>query len=312
MRRLSLIVIVAFVLSLAGLGWSFAASPIAAATLEARSLPAASPPPGMSLSALPTADMSAQAAFAFRGGSFGEPRTFAQTALLVRHPRGDLLIDTGLGVHAREHFARTSFQMRATTELMVRTPAIEHLRRGGYDVAALAGILPTHVHWDHISGVPDFPGVPVWLNDVERAFAAHGGEITALMRSFGAVPTRRYTFDTAPYLGFTYSLDLYGDGAIVLVPAPGHTPGSIVVFLTLPSGRRLALLGDLVWQLDGIERRAERPWLSRRLVDDDPAGVRTAIAQVAAIHARFPEITLVPAHDARVMAKIPVFPARME
>jgi glyoxylase-like metal-dependent hydrolase (beta-lactamase superfamily II) len=26
----------------------------------------------------------------------------------------------------------------------------------------------------------------------------------------------------------------YGDGSIVVVPAPGHTPGSVITFVTLP------------------------------------------------------------------------------
>jgi len=47
------------------------------------------------------------------------------------------------------------------------------------------------------------------------------------------------------YMGLTQSRDLYGDGSIVIVPAPGHTPGSVVVFVTLPGGARYAFVGDL-------------------------------------------------------------------
>ncbi len=102
---------------------------------------------------------------------------------------------------------------------------------------------------------------------------------------------------------------MWGDGSVVLVPAPGHTPGSIVAFITLPSGPRYALLGDLVWQREGIEIPAERPRLTRWLVDEDSAAVRACIERVAGIHARFPEIRLVPAHDARALASVPAFPA---
>ena len=111
------------------------------------------------------------------------------------------------------------------------------------------------------------------------------------MRSFGELPTHAYGFEPRPYLGFSSSFDVWGDGSIVLVPAPGHTPGSVLVFIALPSGKRLALLGDLVWQSDGITRPAERPWLSRVLVDDDAAAVRVAIEHVAALRTRFPELS---------------------
>jgi glyoxylase-like metal-dependent hydrolase (beta-lactamase superfamily II) len=92
---------------------------------------------------------------------------------------------------------------------------------------------------------------------------------------------------------------------VVIVPAPGHTPGSVLVFVALPTGRRLALVGDLVWQREGIALREERPWLMRRLADGDPAGVRESILRMAALAARFPELAIVPAHDARAFAELP-------
>jgi len=102
----------------------------------------------------------------------------------------------------------------------------------------------------------------------------------------------------------------HGDGSIVVVPAPGHTPGSVIVFVALPSGRRLALVGDLVWQREGIALREERPWLLRSLADADPAGVRENILRMAALAARMPELEIVPAHDARAFAALPALEAR--
>jgi len=114
-----------------------------------------------------------------------------------------------------------------------------------------------------------------------------------------------YAFEGGPYLGFAKSHDVYGDGAIVVVPAPGHTPGSIVAFLTLSSGKRFAMVGDLAWQREGITEREERPWLLRVIVDVDPSGVRDNLLRMAAIATRFPDLTLVPAHDARAFADMP-------
>ena len=91
----------------------------------------------------------------------------------------------------------------------------------------------------------------------------------------------------------------------MVVPAPGHTPGSVIVFVALPSRRRYAFVGDLVWQREGITEREERPWLFRSLADEDPEGVRGSILRMAAIAARFPELVLVPAHDARGLTDLP-------
>ncbi|MET0287766.1 MAG: MBL fold metallo-hydrolase [Polyangiales bacterium] len=306
MRR---IVLSALVLGLLALAWSFAPVELDVPELALEGLPPANPPPGMSVSALPTADLGSKAALAFRGGSFGDERLFSQSALLVRHPRGDLLIDTGLGTHAREHFATTPFLMRQFAKLTLHTPAATRLRANAYDLHELGGIVLTHAHWDHVSGVPDFPGVPLWMNAAESAFVHAGSRHSALLHSFGKLPTHPYQFARKPYLGFAESFDVWGDGSIVLVPAPGHTPGSILAFVTLPSRRRLALLGDMVWQNDGIERPAERPWLLRQMVDSDPERNRAAIEHVAALHRAFPELELLPAHDARAWAELPVFPA---
>jgi glyoxylase-like metal-dependent hydrolase (beta-lactamase superfamily II) len=310
-KKLTLVIAVAAI-ALLLLAWSFAPVTLTPSALDPGALPVPHPPLGMSISALPTADIESRAAFAFRGGSFSERRVFSQSALLVRHPRGDLLIDTGLGERAREHFATMPWPMRTLTQLALHRSAAAQLTAAGYARTGLAGIVPTHVHWDHISGVPDFPGVPVWLNDVEREFARDGGASSALYRSFGDVPTRAYTFEPRAYLGFERSFDVWDDGSIVLVPAPGHSPGSIIAFITLPSAKRFALLGDLVWQRDGITRPAERPFLTRMSVDDDTEQVRRAISHVATLHAHFPELALLPAHDARAWAAIPVFPGTLE
>jgi glyoxylase-like metal-dependent hydrolase (beta-lactamase superfamily II) len=308
MRRLLTLIVAVLLAGISALAWSFTAARLPVSGAALGELPKASPPAGMTLSALPTGAMHARAGFAYRGGSFSEPRDFGMTAVLVRHPRGDLLIDTGFGRDVAAQARRLPWLMRATSTYTAGVPAADQLARGGYDVSRLAGLLITHAHWDHVSGVPSFRA-PVWMNPSERRFVDGGAPMAALMRSFVGAEVREYAWDGGPYLGFPRSHDWYGDGAIVLVPVPGHTPGSIAVFVTLPSGARYAFIGDLVWQREGLDLPAERPWLARWLVDDDAEGVRTGISHMAAVHARFPEIVMVPAHDARAAAELPAFPA---
>lgn len=308
MRKLLALLAATLLLGLAALGLTFtpARLPVAAAPVGA--WPAAHPPPGMTLSVLQTGAMHSKAAFAYRGGSFTEARDFAMPAVLVRHPSGDLLIDTGFGRDVAVHARGLPWLMRVTTSTTAAVPAAEQLRRAGYDPGRLGGILVTHAHWDHVSGVPDF-AAPVWMNGEERRFVESDAPMASLMRSFGGARVRAYAWDGGPFLGFPRSHDWYGDGSVLLVPAPGHTPGSIIAFVTLPSGTRYAFVGDLVWQREGLEIPAERPWLSRRLVDEDEAALRAAISHVAALRVRFPELVIVPTHDARAAAELPQFPA---
>lgn len=271
-------------------------------------LPPASPPESMRVSALPTGTMHSSAMLAFRGGNPLESRDFSMTAVLVQHPRGDLLIDTGFGREVDDQVKLLPLLMQLTTDYDKTSPAAEQLISQGYDLKSLAGVVLTHAHWDHVSGLDSLRKTPIFVPTLEQAFIEEGGDNSALAKQLATDQLKSYAFVNKPYLGFAQQFDVWGDGSVVLVPAPGHTPGSVLVFLTLPSGLRLALLGDLVWQLDGINLPAEKPWIARQLIGEDTNAVRSAIAHVAAISKKYPQIKLVPAHDAKAMGSLPIYP----
>ncbi|HMK70192.1 MAG TPA: MBL fold metallo-hydrolase [Xanthobacteraceae bacterium] len=225
-------------------------------------------------------------------------------ATLVKHPRGDILIDTGFGRHIDEQFATMPWTFRAITPYSLWQPAVDQLESAGYDAKTLRAILLTHAHWDHVSGLPDFPGVPVWVTKLEREFISRGGH-GQFGNPFRNINYVEYGFAGGAYLGFPASHDVYGDGAIVVVPAPGHTPGSVVIFVTLQNGTRYAFVGDLVWQLEGITLRAERSWPIRKFADSDAKGNRDNLLRMVAIKERLPHLIIVPAHDMRAFAALP-------
>jgi glyoxylase-like metal-dependent hydrolase (beta-lactamase superfamily II) len=284
---------------------SYGASPLPAPATVSDGLPAASPPATMEIYAIPTGVNHRTAAFARRGGSPFEKWDSVLTAVLVRHPQGDVLIDTGLGRTISSQMKQMPFLFRLQTNMVPSQPAADQLDAAGYDCKNLRYILLTHAHWDHVSGVPDFPGVPVLVTAAEHRFIREGGWDSATARSINSSPFQDYGFDGGRYLGFEKSHDLYGDGSIVIVPAPGHTPGSVVVFVTLPSGARYAFVGDLVWQREGILEREERPWLESRSIREDRAAVQESLLRLSAIATRYPQITIVPAHDGRGYSTIP-------
>src|SRR6201990_512230 len=127
--------------------------------------PDAAPPPEMAIYQLPTGTYETRAAFAVRGGSFRDKRQFAATAVLVQHPRGDLLIDAGFGAGVAAHVAALPRLQRAPYQA-ARTVS-EQLDAAGYDRGRLRGVLVTHSHWDHVSGL-DQLHVPIWTNAAER------------------------------------------------------------------------------------------------------------------------------------------------
>lgn len=305
MKRTLLLLLVVVLIGAGALGYSFTPETLPVGVLPKVHVPVANPPPEMRLYAIEAGKMLSQAAFAYRGGSIAEPRVFGMGGILVKHPQGMLLFDTGFGKDVDEHFKTIPALMRATSKYEKEPTVAAQLQAAGIKPADLKAVILTHAHWDHVSGLADLPGVPVWVNDQERSFIRYGDDATALIRSFGDLNYRVYNFPSGPYLGFAKSYDVFGDGSVVLVPASGHTPGSIIAFITPPGDKRYALVGDLVWQTEGIAIPAERPWISRQLVDWDEARVRDLIVHMHKLQAAMPELVIVPAHDRRVWDTLP-------
>lgn len=289
--------------ALAALAWSFTPQRLKVPEGAVDSLPAFAVPVAVRIGVLETGTMESNALFAFRGGRI-EPRSFGMDVIVVQHPRGTFLIDAGFGRRVLDHAATVPALMRATAKIAVQTSARDQLEKLGYTPGQLMGVVLTHAHWDHVSGLDDLRELSVFVNADERRFIEHGGDMSLLVRGFGGLRYRDYSFDGGPYAGFAHSHDLFGDGSVVLVPAPGHTPGSIIIFVRTPE-RDYAFIGDIAWQLEGIDLPAERPWASRWLVDVDAAAVRDLLVRLHRLQAYSPRLTIVPAHDRRVTASLP-------
>jgi len=271
----------------------------------AEPLPEAVPPSDMAIYQLPTGTYETRAAFAVRGGSFRDKRHFAATAILVQHPKGDLLIDAGFGSDVAAHVAALPRIQRAPYQ--AAETVSEQLDARGYDRSRLLGVLVTHSHWDHVSGLDELQ-VPIWTNGGELHYAAEDPDGKVFRTVSAGHDIHEYEFNGPPYLGFPSSFDVYGDGSVVIALAGGHTTGSVVIFVTMPSGQRYAFIGDLTWQLDGIRRRVERPWLLRKLADSDPGQVRQGLLRVIALAGL---MQIVPAHDRDAYDGIAHLPARL-
>ncbi|GAA2575340.1 MBL fold metallo-hydrolase [Winogradskya consettensis] len=268
-------------------------------------LPEAFPPADLAIYHLPTGTYTTRAALAFKGGSFGDKRQFASSAVLVQHPDGDLLIDAGFGADVAAHIAMLPRFVRAPHQTGLTVSS--QLDAIGYDRRRLRGVLPTHSHWDHVSGLDSLHGTPIWMNANERGYAAGDPDGKVYRSVSQGHDIHEYGFDHKPYLGFATSYDVYGDGSVVIALAGGHTTGSVIVFVTLPTAKRYAFIGDLTWQIDGIRRRVERPWLLSKLADSDPEQLRQGLRRVIAVEGH---MQIVPAHDLDSYQGIPLLSAR--
>lgn len=287
---------------LLGFGSTFVRSDLAVADGPFASLPPMPSVDGVSITVIPTARVVTQHGFSVRGAPIADPLVSAMVAVLVEHPHGPLLIDAGMSAGARAHVSTVPLLMQAVVDLQVSQSVAEGLRSEGVRPADLRGVLLTHGHWDHVSGLEDLPGVPVWMTAEERAYVEHdsAGLLYRQIHEASPILVQELVFDQGAYGPFSRHHDVYGDGSVVAVPMPGHSPGSVGVFVNLPDGRRLLFIGDTAWASEGVAWPAEKPWVTRRMVDDDAGGVREQLVLLHRLAEAHPELTVVPAHDERV------------
>lgn len=180
-----------------------------------------------------------------------------------------------------------------------RTIAAE-LRSVDADPERMRWVIPTHVHIDHVGGIVDLPDAPILLAAEEIAFArsrADARELHVVPAHARALEGRTtpIPFEDEPYEIFPRSFDVFGDGAIVIVPMPGHTPGSVGVFVN-HGEHRVLHAGDVVHDDAGYLDRVAKPPIMRP-TDHDPAAADRSVALLHALHETVPDLQILPAHS---------------
>ena len=256
-----------------------------------------------------TSDVTTREGLAFSGGRLTLPVKLNHVAVLVRHAQGTFLFDTGLGNDIVKQFRRDmpwwanpffSFGPVTSARAQLDAHGIKHIER----------IILSHGHWDHASALPDFPEADVWVTHQEKNYLRHPHPGSVFPSQVAAAHTKwvTYQFASRPFRSFSTSTDLFGDGSVVLVPLPGHTPGSVGMFITLQSGHQFLFVGDVVWKMGALARRHPKMWLASKIVDDDGPGTRNSMAAIERERLSNPGLVVVPAHDAQVHDEIGYFP----
>ncbi|HSC82372.1 MAG TPA: MBL fold metallo-hydrolase [Pseudomonas sp.] len=262
---------------------------------------------GVRFTLVKTAETETRDAFTVADGSWTEKAIANHVAVLIEHHAATLLFDTSLGRQVDQQFES---EMPWYDKPLLRygkvVPVRDQLDRDGIQVDR---IILSHAHWDHASGLADYPQLPVMAPYEEIEFSQIASPPAILPSQFKhGVHWMPFSFLPEAYEGFEESLDLFGDGSLVLVPLDGHTPGSVGLFLTLEDGRRFFFTGDASWRLEGFTGPREKFWISRNMVDNDPERTRQQLERVHSLLQREPQLTVVPAHDEIVQRKLGYYP----
>ena len=154
---------------------------------------------------------------------------------VVEHPAGRMLWDGGLPSAYVDADARPE-NARLDRTLAAQLAALDL----GFDLTTLDYVAFSHLHYDHIGVANEVAGA-TWL--VQRP------EYDAMFVAPDTVPSARPALYENLRHADTVILDgdhdVFGDGRVRVLSAPGHTPGHQVLFLDLAETGPLVLSGDL-------------------------------------------------------------------
>ena len=156
----------------------------------------------------------------------------------------------------------------------------------------LAGTILTHAHFDHVGGLLDLGG-PIHVGVATEPASAIGPEQARLAPLAVPIP-----WEDRPFLVWERRWEPFGDDSVVVVPTPGHTPGSVSVYVRAAGGREILLVGDTVWLEEAIDAAAHKGALAAGFDADRPR-LGQEIARLRQVRSAVPGLHLVPAHDRR-------------
>ncbi|MCG2585414.1 MBL fold metallo-hydrolase [Massilia sp. TS11] len=199
---------------------------------------------------------------------------------VLRHPvYGNFLVDTGVARRLAADPGGAGLgwlvaRAMALDTLRLRTPTEDVLAQLS---GPLQGVLFTHLHLDHISGLPAIPANSALFVGPGEARARSWqnlfvrGSSDALLN--GKAALREFAFRPDPDGRFDGVLDVFGDASLFAISVPGHTPGSVAYVVRTPDGPVLLAgdtchtrwgwehavgPGDFTADLDGNQRQLER------------------------------------------------------
>ena len=166
------------------------------------------------------------------GVNEGKSMDFVDNCYLIKHAQGWFLWDTGVAdAIAAMPNGLVPADPRAILWRRPKTLAAQ-LDQLGVKPADIKGMAVSHTHPDHIGNVELFPATMLYVQKAEYEWP-------------GANNQPRFKAEH-PVTLLEGDRDVFGDGSVIILSTPGHTPGHQSLLVTLSKSGALVLSGDAV------------------------------------------------------------------
>jgi len=160
---------------------------------------------------------------------------------LITHPEGNVLFDTGPHPDVfNDAFARWGGLAKAFQPIGDENSGIlAQLDRINFRPDDIRYVVNSHLHFDHAGGNQFFPAATFLVSKKEFDDAKRPDtEGKGYYKADWDHPLN--------YQELEGEFDLYGDGSLVVIPMPGHTPGHQILIVRKKGRQTIILSGDSV------------------------------------------------------------------
>jgi N-acyl homoserine lactone hydrolase len=217
------------------------------------------------------------------------PRTVAGSCYLIRHGDDYLLWDTGFAASLKGRKDE-----RGALTATITATITEQLAQLGLKSADIDMVGISHMHGDHTGQAADFPQAKLVVGKGDFELTKGERDPFAPWRADGAKLQLMHGAD----------IDMFGDGSVVALNLPGHTPDHMALLVKLASGNVL-LSGDLYHATEARALKGVPPFNVSR-------------AETLASIDRFERLAkhwnakVIIQHEPADIAKLPAFPKAAE
>jgi glyoxylase-like metal-dependent hydrolase (beta-lactamase superfamily II) len=183
------------------------------------------------------------AMFSDTGEYNGKPGVVVDPCFVIRHPKGTLVWDTGLGDKLAATKGGIDFPLG---HMQVDVTLIDQLKAIGLVPADITYVSFSHTHFDHTGNANEFPDATWILNKTEIAWAENNPNPAVKIDTFSDYKTAKTQMIDGDY-------DVFGDGSVMILKTPGHTPGHQSLQLKLKKSGVVILSGDLIHTRDNYK-----------------------------------------------------------